>query len=62
MQKILIPLALLSVALTGCATKPIVPVTVSGKTVVFQGLISDSVADEFTRAVEQHDAHRALIA
>ena len=50
------------VALTGCATKPIVPVTVSGKTVVFQGLISDSVADEFIHAVEQHDANRVLIA
>ncbi len=62
MQIILIPLAFLLIALTGCATKPIAPVSVSGKTVVFQGLISDSVADEFIRAVAQSDANRVLIA
>jgi hypothetical protein len=36
MQKNLIPLLLLVIALTGCATKPIAPVSVSGKTVIFR--------------------------
>ncbi len=54
-------IALLSVALTGCATQKFAPVLVSGKTVVFQGLIYDSVANEFVRAVEQHGVNRVLI-
>ena len=62
MPIILISISILFVALTGCATKPIAPVTVSGTTVIFQGLISNSVADEFLRAVEQYDANRVLIA
>ena len=55
-------IALLSLAFTGCATQKFAPVLVSGKTVVFQGLIYASVADEFVRAVEQHGANRVLIA
>lgn len=55
-------IALLSVALTGCATQKIAPVTVSGKTVVFQGLIYAATVDEFVQAVEQYDAKRVLIA
>ncbi len=57
-----VAIALLSVALTGCATQKIAPVLVSGKTVVFQGLIYAATADEFVRAVEQHGANRVLIA
>lgn len=57
-----VAIALLSVALTGCATPKIAPVLVSGKTVVFQGLIYAATVDEFVRAVEQHDANRVLIA
>lgn len=62
MPKRLVPVFCLLVVLTGCGTKPIAPVTVSGKTVVFQGLISDTTADAFIRAIEQHDANRVLIA
>nr|WP_315489595.1 hypothetical protein [uncultured Rhodoferax sp.] len=57
-----IAVVLLSLALTGCATQKIAPVTVSGKTVVFQGLIYAATVDEFVQAVEQHDAKRVLIA
>lgn len=57
-----VAIALLSVALTGCATQKIAPVTVSGQTVVFQGLIYAASVDEFVQAVEQHDAKRVLIA
>lgn len=57
-----VALTLLSVVLTGCATQKFAPVLVSGKTVVFQGLIYASVVDEFVRAVEQHDANRVIIA
>lgn len=57
-----VAIALLSVALTGCATQKFAPVLVSGKTVVFQGLIDANAADEFASAVEQHGANRLLIA
>nr|WP_295777962.1 hypothetical protein [Rhodoferax sp.] len=57
-----VAIALLSLSLTGCATQKFAPVLVSGKTVVFQGLIYASTADEFVRAVEQHGANRVLIA
>ncbi len=49
-----VAIALLGLFLTGCATQKFPPVLVSGKTVVFQGLIYASTADEFVRAVEQH--------
>lgn len=54
--------AFLFMTLTGCATQKMSPVLISGKTVLVQGAISSSTADEFLRAIESHDVNRVLIA
>jgi hypothetical protein len=55
-------LAFLFIILSGCASKTIPPVIISGRTVVFQGLISEGAVDEFVRVIELHDVNRLLIA
>lgn len=57
-----VAIALLSLALTGCATQKSAPVLVSGKTLVFQGPIYANAADEFVGSIEQHEGNRVLIA
>lgn len=53
--------AVLCMILTGCATQKINPVLISGKTILVQGAISSSTADEFLSAIESHDVNRVLI-
>lgn len=57
-----VAIACLTLIVGGCATRTIAPVTISGKTVVFQGLISDRTVDEFIQVIELHNASRVLIA
>ena len=49
-------------SLSGCATNVATSLTVSGESLLIQGIISDATAEQFMRAVEQGGITRVLIA